>query len=90
MALVAAPVPALSQGASTSEGEKFLKAIEERDNNTAIPLLEEPGSRVVNYRGNKGDTALHIATRNREPRGFAICSRRAPIRISVTPKGTRR
>jgi ankyrin repeat protein len=67
MALVTAPVPALSQGVNASEGEKFLKAIEERDNNTAIPLLEEPGSRVVNYRGNKGDTALHIATRNREP-----------------------
>jgi ankyrin repeat protein len=51
---------------NASEGEAFLKAIEEGDNNKAIPLIEEPGSRVVNYRGYKGDTALHIATRKRE------------------------
>jgi len=66
MALVTAPIPALSQGANTSEGEKFLKAIEKGENNEAIPLLEQPGSRVVNYRGYDGDTALHITTRNRE------------------------
>jgi len=64
--LAVAPIPAVSQGVNTSEGETFLKAIEDGDNSAAIPLLEQPGSRVVNYRGYKGDTALHIATRRRE------------------------
>ena len=65
MTVALAPIPALAQF-DTSEGETFLKAVEEGDNNKAIPLLEEPGSRVVNYRGYKGETALHIATRKRE------------------------
>ena len=65
--MAVAATPAAAQGfGSSSEGEAFLKAIEERDANKAIPLLEDAGSRVVNYRGYKGDTALHIATRQRE------------------------
>jgi ankyrin repeat protein len=64
IALTLGAAPALSQ--NTSEGEKFLKAIEKGENNEAIPLLEQPGSRVVNYRGYNGDTALHITVRNRE------------------------
>ncbi len=59
--------PAAGQGfGSASEGEAFIKAIEEGDNNKAIPLLEQPGSRVANYRGFEGDTALHVVTRKRE------------------------
>ena len=58
--------PALAQLANGSEGEAFLKAVEDGDGAKAVPMLEDPGSRVVNYRGFKGDTALHIATRNRE------------------------
>lgn len=68
-ALVMTAVPAFGQTAyatNGSEGEAFLEAIEKGDNNKAIPMIEEPGSRVVNYRGYKGDTALHIATRKRE------------------------
>jgi ankyrin repeat protein len=66
MALVTAAVPGLSQLGATSDGEIFLKAIEEGDNAKAIPLIEDPASRVVNYRGYDGDTALHIATRKHE------------------------
>ena len=51
---------------TNSDGETFLKAVEEGDNNAAIPLLEQPGSRLANYKGYKGETALHIATRKRE------------------------
>ena len=68
-ALVTAAVPAVGQSAynvNGSEGEAFLEAIEKGDNNKAIPMIEEPGSRVANYKGYKGDTALHIATRKRE------------------------
>lgn len=67
IAVAAAAVPAMAQGFSnSSEGEKFLKAIEEGDNNTAIPLIEQPGSRIVNFKGYSGETALHIATRTRK------------------------
>ena len=58
-------VPAIAQ-LNGSEGEEFLKAVEERDNATALQAVEEPGSRLVNYRGYKGETALHITTRIRE------------------------
>ena len=61
--MVAMPVMAQS---NASEGEAFLKAIEEKDGGKAVPMLDNPASRVVNYRGYKGETALHIATRNRE------------------------
>ncbi|MGH6783157.1 MAG: ankyrin repeat domain-containing protein [Sphingomicrobium sp.] len=60
---LAAPAYAQIQG---SEGEKFLKAVEEGDSATAIPLAEVPGAYVVNYKGYSGNTALHIATRKRE------------------------
>ena len=68
-ALMIAAVPAIGQSAFSvngSEGEAFLEAIEKGDNDKAIPLIEQPGSRVANYKGYKGDTALHIATRKRE------------------------
>ena len=63
MLLLAVPVTAQS---NASEGEAFLKAVEDKDGGKAVPMLDNPASRVVNYRGYKGDTALHIATRNRE------------------------
>ena len=67
LALAVAAPPVMAQGfGGESDGETFLKAIEEGDNSKALPLIEEPGSRVVNYKGYKGDTALHIATRKRE------------------------
>ncbi len=69
MALMLATAPAIGQSqfsVNGSEGEAFLEAIEKGDNNKAIPMIEEPGSRVANYKGYKGETALHIATRKRE------------------------
>lgn len=63
-------IAATSAGAqglgNESPGETFLKAVEEGDAAKAVPLMEDPASRVVNYRGYKGDTALHIVTRKRE------------------------
>lgn len=64
-AILMMAVPVTAQG-NTSEGEEFLKAVEDKDGSKAVPMLDNPASRVVNYRGYKGDTALHIATRNRE------------------------
>lgn len=69
MALTLAAAPAIGQSqfaTNGSEGEAFLEAIEKGDNNKAIPMIEQPGSRVANYKGYKGETALHIATRKRQ------------------------
>jgi ankyrin repeat protein len=66
LGMALAPMPLMAQGVNGSEGEAFLKAVAEGDGAKAIPMVEEPGSRVVNYRGYKGDTALHIVTRARE------------------------
>ena len=65
LAIVGAAAP-LSAQMGGSEGETFLKAIEDGDNAKAVSIVEQPGSRIVNYRGYDGDTALHIVTRNRE------------------------
>ena len=69
LAIAAMAAPSLAQsafGGVGSEGEAFLEAIRKGDNAKAIPLIEDPGGRVVNYKGYSGDTALHIVTRNRE------------------------
>lgn len=67
IALMASPVPSLAQSLGNgSQGEAFLKAIEDDDAAAALPLLADSASRVVNYRGYKGDTALHIATKRRD------------------------
>jgi ankyrin repeat protein len=67
LALLTMSSPSLSlQIIGGSEGEAFLKAVEEGDNNAALPMIQEPGSRVVNYKGYGGETALHIVTRKRD------------------------
>lgn len=68
LTLALAPVPAIAQGlgSNASEGEAFLDAIREGDTNKSLELANQAGSRVVSYRGYKGDTALHIVTRNRQ------------------------
>jgi ankyrin repeat protein len=68
LALATVPVAATGQGTSpnASEGEAFLEALRKNDASKAIELIKEPGSRVANYRGYKGETALTIATRKRE------------------------
>ncbi|WP_187107708.1 ankyrin repeat domain-containing protein [Sphingomonas xanthus] len=57
---------ALAQSLNKSEGEEFLKAVNQDDGNTAVPLIEKSAGRIVNYRGYSGDTALHIATKKRQ------------------------
>ena len=64
-AIFATPLSAQSLPTG-SEGEAFLKALEERDNNKALPMISDVDLRVVNYRGDKGDAAIHIVTRQRQ------------------------
>jgi ankyrin repeat protein len=83
LALVSGSLAAHAQSSGQgSDGEAFLKAVEEGDAATAMPLADVPGTSVINYRGYKGDTALHIATRKREADwvGFLL-NRRADANI---------
>jgi ankyrin repeat protein len=59
---IATPVPAQV----ASPGYSFIQAVRDRDGNKATELLQQPGSRVVNYRDDKGDTAMHIVTARRD------------------------
>lgn len=65
LAVLATPLAAQSL-IGGSEGEAFLKALQERDNNKALPMISDADLRVINYRGYKGDTGLHIVTRQRQ------------------------
>ena len=50
-----------------SEGYEFLKAVKDRDGDTATQALNEPGTVVVNARDiTSGETALHIVTQRRD------------------------
>lgn len=64
IALFSAPATAQMQGAS--DGDAFISAMKSGDSNTAVELLQKPGSTVANYRGLDGNAGLHIAVRNRE------------------------
>jgi ankyrin repeat protein len=68
LALAVTPLSVAAQGLglNASDGEAFLSAVKDGDSNKAVELANQPGSRVVSYRGYSGDTALHIVTRKRE------------------------
>lgn len=46
-------------------GETFLGAVREQNGSKAMELINGRGSTVLNYRGAKGETALHVVTRAR-------------------------
>lgn len=79
MALTTVPasLPAQSMGGpNASEGEEFLKALKDGDNNTALELANKPGGRVVSFRGYNGDTPLVVSTRERELSWISFLLRR--------------
>src|SRR5690606_26565543 len=50
-----------------SDGFKFLKAVKDKDGDTAIKMLDQPGSTIVNARDiTSGETGLHIAVARRD------------------------
>ncbi|HYD13459.1 MAG TPA: ankyrin repeat domain-containing protein [Allosphingosinicella sp.] len=64
-ALAAIAVPVAAQ--SFSEGYTFLKAVRERDGNTAERILSNPSSTAINHRdASTGENALHILVRGRD------------------------
>ncbi len=77
---VAVPVAMLATPAAAqnfSDGYKFLQAVEKKDGNTAMELLDTPGSTVINARDvADGRTALHIAVDRRDPTWLAFLLQR--------------
>jgi ankyrin repeat protein len=64
-AMLLVSVPAAAQ--MYSDGFKFLKAVKDKDGDTAIKMLEEPGTTVVNARDiSTGESGLHIAVARRD------------------------
>jgi ankyrin repeat protein len=63
LASLALPVAAQS---NQSPGYSFLQAVRDRDGNKATELVQQPGSTVLNARDDKGDSALHIVTAQRD------------------------
>ena len=62
------PAPATAQGKIGSPSFQFLKAVEDRDGDTATRLIEEGGPILLNSRGReKGEGALHLVVRERDP-----------------------
>ncbi|WCT73247.1 ankyrin repeat domain-containing protein [Sphingomonas naphthae] len=73
--LFAAAPPVAAQ--MMSEGYNFLKAVRERDANKAIPMLDKPGTGVVNTRDySTGETGLIIATKGRDIPWMALMLQR--------------
>lgn len=60
--LIAAPAGAQQIG---SDGEAFLTALREGNGSKAFSLAEGKGSTVINYRGDNGESPLHIVIRRR-------------------------
>ena len=73
LALVAAPAVAQQ---TQSDGDAFLTALREGNGSKAVELAQGKGSTVVNYRGEGGETALHIVTRLRNSNwiGFLLAN----------------
>jgi ankyrin repeat protein len=64
-AMLLVSVPAAAQ--MYSDGFKFLKAVKDKDGDTAIKMLDEPGTTVVNARDiSTGESGLHIAVARRD------------------------
>lgn len=63
-ATISAATPATAQ-LNRSDGETFIAAVREGDGTTAVGMLEQPGTRIANFKGFEGETALHIVTRKK-------------------------
>ncbi len=67
MAALAASIALPVAAQSYSEGYTFLKAVRERDGNTAERILSNPSSTAINIRDpGTGESALHILVRGRD------------------------
>jgi ankyrin repeat protein len=63
--LSAMAVPAAAQ-VGGFDGEKFVKAVRERDGNTAQELIEQRHGAIIDARGASGETGLIVALKRRD------------------------
>lgn len=63
--LMSLAAPAAAQ-VTSSPGYSFLQAVRERDGGKASDLIAQPGSNVVNYRDDRGDSGLHLVVAQRD------------------------
>lgn len=86
--LTAVAAPAIAQ-AGFSESFRFLKAVRERDGNTATAILDNPSSTAINARDRgTGDTALHILVRERDANWLAFMLSRGARPDIANSEGT--
>lgn len=52
--------------AQFSDSYKFLKAVRDRDGTKVQEAVDQPGSSMINVRGDDGDAALHIVVKRRD------------------------
>ncbi|WP_344705445.1 ankyrin repeat domain-containing protein [Sphingomonas swuensis] len=64
LCLGAIALPASAQFANS--GYSFVQAVRERDGTKATQLLDAPGSNVINFRDDKGESALHVVAGARD------------------------
>lgn len=65
--LATAPAPA-----QFSTSYNFLKAVRDRDGDKAQKAVDEPGTTIINVRGDDGDAALHIVIKRRDTTWLAF------------------
>jgi hypothetical protein len=66
-ALVALAMLQPAQAQMFSDGYQFLKAVKDRDGDTATDMLNQPGTQIVNTRDiSTGETGLHVVTNRRD------------------------
>ncbi|QIK96976.1 ankyrin repeat domain-containing protein [Sphingomonas sp. HDW15A] len=63
IALAGTSAPLGAQIGFGYDGPMFLKAVREGNGAKVVEMVEAEGSTVVNYRGDDGESALHIVTR---------------------------
>lgn len=68
LAWTLAATPAAAQMAGVSPGETFLKKVREGDTAAFLTALEEPGTRIANFRGRSGEGAIHIVVQEKRLR----------------------
>ena len=77
LTLIATPAAVMAQAApSGSDGEAFLTALRQGNGSKAVNLVDSKGSTVINYRGETGESALHVVihTRNSNWISFLLAS----------------
>ncbi|URD60213.1 ankyrin repeat domain-containing protein [Sphingomonas sp. KRR8] len=63
------PTGASAQAARSAygaDGYGFVEAVKSRDNNKVLGYLESNGAAMINFRNDKGESALHVVTTRRD------------------------